>query len=67
MTVDGEEPKKKKVVKKTPIPFLWSSTSLDPTVLEQYKQAEAEMHAADKLIADTEVYQHVQFLVCNRS
>ena len=55
MAVDGEEPKKKKVVKKTNIPFVWTSTGLDPTVLEQYRQQEAEMHAADKLVADTEV------------
>jgi heat shock 70kDa protein 4 len=55
MAVDGEEPKKKKVVKKNNIPFIWHSTGLDPTVLEQYRQQEAEMHAADKLIADTEV------------
>jgi heat shock 70kDa protein 4 len=56
MAVDGEEPpKKKKVVKKNPIPFVWSSTSLDTSLLEEYRQAEAEMHAADKLVMDTEV------------
>ncbi|GJE90018.1 HSP70-domain-containing protein [Phanerochaete sordida] len=56
MVVDGSEeaPKKKKVLKKNPVPFIWHSTSLDPTVLEQYKQQEAEMWAADKLVADTE-------------
>lgn len=56
MAVDGEEaPKKKKVVKKNPVPFVWTSTSLDNSLLEQYKQQEAEMHAADKLVMDTEV------------
>lgn len=56
MAVDGEEaPKKKKIVKKIPVPFVWSSTSLETSLLEQYKQSEAEMHAADKLVADTEV------------
>ncbi|EKM54817.1 uncharacterized protein PHACADRAFT_258936 [Phanerochaete carnosa HHB-10118-sp] len=56
MVVDGAEepPKKKKVLKKSPVPFVWHSTSLDSTVLEQYRQQEAEMWAADKLIADTE-------------
>ncbi len=56
MAVDGEEqPKKKKIIKKHDVPFVWSSSTLDPTVLEQYKQQEAEMHAADKLVMDTEV------------
>ncbi|KIP06106.1 hypothetical protein PHLGIDRAFT_128463 [Phlebiopsis gigantea 11061_1 CR5-6] len=55
MAVDGEEaPKKKKVVKKIPVPFVWHGTSLDTSILEQYRQQEAEMHAADKLVADTE-------------
>ncbi|THG97849.1 hypothetical protein EW026_g4227 [Hermanssonia centrifuga] len=55
MAVDGEEqPKKKKIIKKHDVPFVWSSSTLDPTVLEQYKQQEAEMHAADKLVMDTE-------------
>ena len=50
-----EPPKKKRVVRKKDVPFVWASTSLDPSVLEQYKQQEAEMHAADKLVMDTEV------------
>jgi len=55
MAVDGEEaPRKKKIIKKHPIPYVWSSTGLDSSVLEQYRQQEAEMHAADKLIMDTE-------------
>ena len=56
MDVDGEEPpKKKRIMKKKDIPFVWGATSVEPTVLEQYKQAEAEMFAADKLVMDTEV------------
>ncbi|KAL7281832.1 hypothetical protein ACG7TL_005155 [Trametes sanguinea] len=62
MQVDGAEgqqqqpepPKKKKVVKKKEVPFVWQSTSLDPAVLEQFKELEAQMHAADKLVQDTE-------------
>lgn len=53
--VDGEEPKKKKVVKKNNVPYVWAATSLEPSLLEQYKQQEAEMWAADKLVMDTEV------------
>jgi heat shock protein 4 len=60
MEVDGEQaepsaPKKKRILKKIPLPTVFSSTSLDPTVLEQYKEREAQMHAADKLVMDTEV------------
>ncbi|KAH9949083.1 heat shock protein 70 [Amylocystis lapponica] len=55
MQVDGEEaPKKKRVVKKKDIPFVWGSTSLDPSIVEKFKEQEAEMHAADKLVMDTE-------------
>ena len=53
--VDGEEPKKKKVVKKNNVPYVWAATSLEPSLLEQYKQQEADMWAADKLVMDTEV------------
>lgn len=58
MAVDGEAeapPKKKKVVKKTDVPFVWGSTALDKSVVEVLKEQEAEMHAADKLVVDTEV------------
>lgn len=55
MAVDGEEPKKKKVVRKKDVPFVWTTTALDGSILEQFRQQEAEMHAADKLVADTEV------------
>ena len=60
MQVDGAEgepapPKKKRVVKKKDVPFVWGSTSLEPSVLNQFKELEAQMHAADKLVMDTEV------------
>ena len=56
MNVDGEEQiKKKKIIKKKDVPFVWSTTSLDSSIVEQLKQQEADMHAADKLVADTEV------------
>lgn len=57
MAVDGEPeapPKKKKVVKKTDVPFVWGSTALDKSVVETLREREAEMHAADKLVVDTE-------------
>lgn len=58
MTVDGEPeapPKKKKVIKKTDVPFVWGSTNLDKSIIEELREREAEMHVADKLVADTEV------------
>ncbi|KAG2154424.1 heat shock protein 70 family [Suillus bovinus] len=47
MEVDGEAPKKKRHVKKNEIPFSTRTSSLEPKL-------EAEMHAADKLVMDTE-------------
>jgi heat shock protein 4 len=54
MEVDGEAPKKKRVVKKNEIPFSTRTSSLDPSVVEKLKELEAGMHAADKLVMDTE-------------
>lgn len=57
MAVDGEpEPAKKikRIVKKKDIPFVTGTTSLDPTLVEQYKEQENQMHSADKLVMDTE-------------
>ncbi|KAI0699889.1 heat shock protein 70 [Cerioporus squamosus] len=59
MQVDGAEgeaaqPKKKKVVKKKEVPFVWGHTGLDPSVIAQFRELEAQMHAADKLVRDTE-------------
>ncbi|KAJ8457005.1 hypothetical protein ONZ45_g18491 [Pleurotus djamor] len=47
-------PKKKKIVKKKEIKFVTGASSLDKSILEQWKEAEAQMHAADKLVQDTE-------------
>ena len=60
MQVDGAEgdaaqPKKKKVVKKKEVPFVWGHTGLDPAVIAQFRELEAQMHATDKLVMDTEV------------
>ncbi|KAF8840895.1 HSP70-domain-containing protein [Paxillus ammoniavirescens] len=61
MDVDGdvaqppaEPPKRKRVVKKIDIPFKAFASSLDSSVLEKLKEEEAQMHAADKLVQDTE-------------
>ncbi|KAG0707014.1 heat shock protein 70 family [Suillus ampliporus] len=54
MEVDGEAPKKKRIVKKNEISFSTRTSSLDPSVVEKLKEQEAEMHAADKLVMDTE-------------
>ncbi|KAF9814079.1 hypothetical protein IEO21_05319 [Rhodonia placenta] len=55
MQVDGEEqPKKKRVTKKKDIPFVWASSSMESSLLEKFKEHEAQMHAADKLVLDTE-------------
>ncbi|KAG1812242.1 heat shock protein 70 family [Suillus subaureus] len=53
MEVDGEAPKKKRVVKKE-IPFSTRTSSLEPSIVEKLKELEAGMHAADKLVMDTE-------------
>ena len=47
--------KKKRVVKKNPVPLLAQNASLDKALLESYKEKESEMHAGDKLVQDTEV------------
>ncbi|OCH88169.1 heat shock protein [Obba rivulosa] len=49
-----EAPKKKRVVRKRDVPFEWRANSLDPATLEKFKEQEAQMHAADKLVKDTE-------------
>jgi len=54
MDVDGEAPKKKKIVKKHEIPFSTATSSLDPAVIEKLKEQEANMHAVDKYVMDTE-------------
>lgn len=59
MDVDGgvqpaDVPKKKRV-KKIEVPFTSFATSLDASILEKLKEQEAQMHATDKLVQDTEV------------
>jgi heat shock protein 4 len=57
MQVDGEaepKPKVKKTVKKIQVPFVSAASSLDSTILERYREQEAQMHASDKLVMDTE-------------
>lgn len=59
MQVDGEpdaKPKTKRIIKKKEIPFIFGATSLDNSIIEQFKEQEAQMHASDKLVMDTEVY-----------
>ncbi|ELU42477.1 heat shock protein Hsp88 [Rhizoctonia solani AG-1 IA] len=51
---EGEPPKPKKLVKKTDLPVSTKYNSLEPAVLEKYRESELSMHAADKLVADTE-------------
>ncbi|PPQ81030.1 hypothetical protein CVT24_013291 [Panaeolus cyanescens] len=47
-------PKKKRIVKKKDIPFVATNSSLDKAIVEQLRQLEGDMHAADKLVMDTE-------------
>ncbi|KAK0194877.1 heat shock protein 70 family [Armillaria mellea] len=45
-------PKKKKV--KHDVPFISGASSLDKSIVESLKEQEAQMHASDKLVMDTE-------------
>ncbi|KAG8837972.1 adenyl-nucleotide exchange factor sse1 [Serendipita sp. 400] len=58
MEVDAKEgeaaPKKKKIVKKKDVPVVTGYGSLDTSVLHRFREQEASMHAADKLVKDTE-------------
>ncbi|KAH7916594.1 heat shock protein 70 family [Hygrophoropsis aurantiaca] len=56
MEVDGEAapPKKKRHVKKVEVPFVTYNSSLDRSIVEKFKEQEAQMHATDKLVMDTE-------------
>ncbi|CAK5274244.1 unnamed protein product [Mycena citricolor] len=47
------QPKKKRVKKKE-IAFFTASASLDPAVVQSLREQENSMHAADKLVTDTE-------------
>lgn len=57
-STDGAAPpasKKKRIVKKKEIPFITGNNSLDKSTVETFREQEIEMHAADKLVMDTEV------------
>jgi len=47
-------PKKKRAVKKKEVPFIATTSSLDISILDKFREQEAQMHAADKLVMDTE-------------
>ncbi|KAF8546809.1 actin-like ATPase domain-containing protein [Imleria badia] len=56
--VDGDAqpadvPKKKRVVKKPEVLFASFASPLESSLLEQLREQEAQMHAADKLVQDT--------------
>ena len=63
MDVDGSAdgaasvppPKKKRIVKKKEIPIISTNSSLDKSIVESYRELESQLHAADKLVMDTEV------------
>jgi heat shock protein 4 len=48
-------PPKKKRVKKKDLPFVASTSSMDKATVEALREQENAMHAADKLVMDTEV------------
>ena len=48
-------PKKKRVVKKKEVAFETKNTALDKAAVESCREQETQMHAADKLVMDTEV------------
>ncbi|KAJ7078389.1 heat shock protein 70 family [Mycena crocata] len=54
--VEGEAPPapKKKRVRKKDVPFIASTSSMDKATVETLREAENAMHAADKLVMDTE-------------
>lgn len=51
---EGEPPKPRKLVKKTDLPVKTQYNQLETAALEKLRESEASMHAADKLVADTE-------------
>jgi heat shock 70kDa protein 4 len=62
MQVDGEgdaeakpKTKTKRIIRKKEVPFVSSASSMDSSLLEQFKEQEAQMHSSDKLVMDTEV------------
>lgn len=58
MEVDGTEaakPKKKRTIKKKDLAFVVGTSSLDSSIVNSLRETENNMHAADKLVMDTEV------------
>lgn len=54
--MDGEgKSKKKRFIKKKDISFIVGTSSLDTASVNAWREAENSMHAADKLVSDTEV------------
>ena len=42
-------------MKKRGIPNVATNSSLDKSIVESYRELESQMHAADKIVMDTEV------------
>lgn len=54
MDVDGAEaPKKKRIVRKKDLAFVVGTSSLDASTINSLRELENQMHASDKLVADT--------------
>ncbi|KAF9526854.1 heat shock protein 70 family [Crepidotus variabilis] len=47
-------PKKKRIVTKKEVAFVATNGSLDKSIIESLREQESQMHAADKLVMDTE-------------
>ena len=52
---------KKRNVKKKEIPIVATNSSLDKSIIDSYRELESQMHAAGKLVMDTEVNNLVFF------
>lgn len=57
-------PKKKRVIKKKEVKFETKDTSLDKAIVEACREQEISMHAADKLVMDTEVRRLFVYINC---
>ncbi|MBW0476557.1 hypothetical protein O181_016272 [Austropuccinia psidii MF-1] len=53
-TENGEANQTKKKIIKKPVPAIYMTPSLDKSILDELLAKEGEMHAADKLVAETE-------------
>lgn len=59
---EGEVKKKKKIVRKREVPVVVGYGGVDASILNNLKELEASMHAADKLVKDTEVCVPLMFI-----